>query len=388
MRHIQSISIALGLVVIAASAYFVKQGDTLWDISGEYLNNPFAWPDLWENNRHIQDPHWIYPGDSIYLGEAPDSSKAKKQPTPIPCATSASDSSLPKGVSAPSGCATANQDDHFAKMLGSLSADADKKEKPARPKGVSYYYAQRSEPKIFNGYYQVLSPMLLSPDSLKSDSSWFTVNSGEKRKPLVHIPETELVLGIGMNTSPRATVGAIVEIWDARPATLPETKIRDKEKIAVLRYSGLAKITDVGDTLSRAVLLQNMREIKIEYAKARLQKPFKPINVESYSEVKSASIDSMATVRYALEKNLAIGPYGYVMIDRGKDDHYSLGDGVAIWEKDLSDSLIPPRLLARGIVTSLNDAHSVILVREAYYGDRRIQYGNLVSITHKAKLAP
>ncbi len=386
MRHIQSISIALGLVVIAASAYFVKQGDTLWDISGEYLNNPFAWPDLWENNRHIQDPHWIYPGDSIYLGEAPDSSKAKKQPTPIPCATSASDSSLPKGVSAPS--ATANQDDHFAKMLGSLSADADKKEKPARPKGVSYYYAQRSEPKIFNGYYQVLSPMLLSPDSLKSDSSWFTVNSGEKRKPLVHIPETELVLGIGMNTSPRATVGAIVEIWDARPATLPETKIRDKEKIAVLRYSGLAKITDVGDTLSRAVLLQNMREIKIEYAKARLQKPFKPINVESYSEVKSASIDSMATVRYALEKNLAIGPYGYVMIDRGKDDHYSLGDGVAIWEKDLSDSLIPPRLLARGIVTSLNDAHSVILVREAYYGDRRIQYGNLVSITHKAKLAP
>ncbi len=388
MRHIQSISIALGLVVIAASAYFVKQGDTLWDISGEYLNNPFAWPDLWENNRHIQDPHWIYPGDSIYLGEVPDSSKAEKKPAPVPCATAVRDSSLPKGVSAPSGCASANQDDHFAKMLGSLSADADKKEKPARQKGVSYYYAQRSEPKIFNGYYQVLSPMLLSPDSLKSDSSWFTVNSGEKRKPLVHIPETEIILGIGMNTSPRATVGAIVEIWDARPAMLPETRTRAKEKIAVLRYTGLAKITDVGDTLSRAVLLQNMREIKIEYAKARLQKPFKPINVASYSEIKSASLDSMAIVRYALEKNLAIGPYGYVMIDRGKDDNYSLGDGVAIWERDLSDTLIPPRLLARGIVTSLNDDHSVILVREAYYGDRRIQYGNLVSITHKAKLVP
>ncbi len=388
MRHIQSISIALGLVVIAASAYFVKQGDTLWDISGEYLNNPFAWPDLWENNRHIQDPHWIYPGDSIYLGGSPDTTKAKPKTAPIPCATSTSDSSLPKGVSAPSGCASASQDDHFAKMLGSLSADADKKKEPARQKGVSYYYAQRSEPKTFNGYYQVLSPMLLSPDSLKSDTSWFTVNSGEKRKPLVHIPETEMVLGIGMNTSPRATVGAIVEIWDARPATLPETKTRDKEKIAVLRYTGLAKITDVGDTLSRAILLQNMREIKIEYAKARLHKPFQPINVEGYSEVKSAALDSMAVVRYALEKNLVIGPYGYVMIDRGKDDRYSLGDGVAIWEKDLSDSLIPPRLLARGIVTSLNRSHSVILVRESYYGDRRIQYGNLVSITHKAKLAP
>ncbi len=387
MRHIQSISIALGLATIVASAYFVKQGDTLWDISDEYLNNPFAWPDLWENNRHIQDPHWIYPGDSIYLGEAPDAAK-KEKPKPLPCAEAARDSSLPKGVSVPSGCAAKDQNDHFAKMLGSLSADAAKKEKPAKQKGVSYYYAQRSEPKVFNGYYQVLSPMLLSPDSLKSDSSWFTVKSGEKREPLVHIPETEMVIGIGMNTSPKATVGAIVEIWDARPAMLPETKTRAKEKTAVLRYTGLAKITDVGDTLSRAVLLQSMREIKIEYAKARLQKPFKPINVEGYSEVKSASLDSMAIVRYALEKNLAIGPYGYVMIDRGQNDRYSLGDGVAIWEKDISDSLIPPRLLARGIVTSLNEAHSVILIREAYYGDRRIQYGNLVSVTHKARLAP
>ncbi len=386
MRHIKSISIALGLAAIATSAYFVKQGDTLWDISDEYLNDPFAWPDLWDKNRHIEDPHWIYPGDSIYLGEANDTSK-KVKPQTGPCATVPRDSTLPKGVSAPSGCAPAtDQGEQFEKMLGSLSDDANKNKKPVKQSGVSYYYAQRSEPKIFNGYYQVLSPMLLSPDSLKADDSWFTVKSGEKRQPLVHIPETEIVLGIGMNTPEKATVGAIVEIWDARPAVLPETKIRQKEKTAVLRYTGLARITDVGDTLSRAVLLQSMREIRMEYAKARIQKPYIPINVSGYSSVKSAAIDSMAIVRYVLEKNLAIGPYGYIMADRGTENGYGLGDGVAIWEKDLSDSLIPPRLLARGIITSLNNTHSVILIRESYYADRRIQYGNLVSITHKAKL--
>lgn len=388
MRHIQSISIALGIATVIAGAYFVKQGDTLWDISDEYLHDPFAWPDLWENNRHIRDPHWIYPGDSIYLGETADSAKAAPKPKSGPCATAARDSSLPKGVSVPSGCAPTDENERFSKMLGSLSDDAAKKEKPVKQKGVSYYYAQRSEPKIFNGYYQALSPTLLSPDSLKADSSWFSVKSGEKRTPLVHIPETEIVLGIGVNTFPKAVVGDIVEIWDARPANLPETKIRKKEKTAILRYTGLARITDVGDTLSRAVLLQSMREIRIEYAKARLHEPFHSINVESYEQVKSASIDSMAIVRYALEKNLAIGPYGYVMIDRGTDGGYSLGDGVAIWERDLSDSLIPPRLLARGIVTSLNGTHSVILIREAYYANRRIQFGNLASITHKAKLAP
>lgn len=386
MRHIQGITFALGLAALAASAYIVKEGDTLWDISDEYLNNPFAWPDLWENNKHIQDPHWIYPGDSIYLGEAQGEKKQEKSPA-APCATFTPDSTLPKGVSVPKGC-SGDEQGQFERNLGALAEDGAKRKPKQTNGGTSYFYTQRSEPKIFNGYYQVLSPIITSPDSLKQDSSWFSVHSGEKKAPLVHMPETEIVVGIGRNTSEKAEPGAIVEIWDARRASLPETKIRAPEKAAILRYAGLARITDVGDTLSRAILLQSMYEIKMDFAKARLQKSYTPINVSSYSEVKGSRIDSMAVVRYSLEKNLVIGPYGYILIDQGSDRGYSLGDGVAIWEKDLSDSLIPPRLLGRGVVTSLNREQSIILVREAYTNSRHIQYGNLVSITHKASRVP
>ena len=49
--------------------YIVVRGDTLWDISAQFLETPLLWPQVWDNNRYITDAHWIYPGDPILFPE-------------------------------------------------------------------------------------------------------------------------------------------------------------------------------------------------------------------------------------------------------------------------------------------------------------------------------
>lgn len=43
----------------------VIKGDTLWDITEEYLDNPMSWPEIWKQNPQIENPHLIYPGDKV-----------------------------------------------------------------------------------------------------------------------------------------------------------------------------------------------------------------------------------------------------------------------------------------------------------------------------------
>lgn len=66
--------------------YVVVKGDTLWDISARFLRDPWYWPELWQNNPQVANPHLIYPGDVLtmyFIDGKPVLHVDRAQPTDI-----------------------------------------------------------------------------------------------------------------------------------------------------------------------------------------------------------------------------------------------------------------------------------------------------------------
>jgi nucleoid-associated protein YgaU len=77
-KHFRALLLGLAIAAPALAAavevasdaperYTVSRGDTLWDIAGRYLREPWRWREIWERNPQVRNPDLIYPGDVLVL---------------------------------------------------------------------------------------------------------------------------------------------------------------------------------------------------------------------------------------------------------------------------------------------------------------------------------
>lgn len=74
----------------------VAEGDTLWDLSAKYLGSPWKWTEIWERNRFLTNPHYIYPGIQVVivtpgprevaLAQEPESASGPAETVAVPAA--------------------------------------------------------------------------------------------------------------------------------------------------------------------------------------------------------------------------------------------------------------------------------------------------------------
>jgi len=55
-------------------SYVVQTGDTLWDIAEMFLRDAWYWPEIWQINPQVENPHLIFPGDILSLAYLDDGS--------------------------------------------------------------------------------------------------------------------------------------------------------------------------------------------------------------------------------------------------------------------------------------------------------------------------
>ncbi len=64
-----AIAQTVSLKADAPKRYEVQRGDSLWSIAAQFIEDPWMWPQLWQANSQVKNPHLLYPGDILELLE-------------------------------------------------------------------------------------------------------------------------------------------------------------------------------------------------------------------------------------------------------------------------------------------------------------------------------
>lgn len=287
---------ALSAAFAAGTAHIVVPGDTLWDITGAYLGDPFKWPTVWKYNPQIADAHWIYPGDTVHLENVVDSSKRAASPFEaggMPAHPSSSD---------PLAEFPLNPD-----FVPKIAADTERIVKLATSPAQG----------ILNADAMRVAPVHYLPSEVpagaQSRLDWAYETSQHMLRP-------GTVVGTGLGTDKGIQVGSLLEIveFDERVLAFSDPKLEGRYE----QMRGVCVVVEATSDSSRCMLQRVYGDASIR-AVARPYNPppervvtgFKPVEGVEAARVVGNTRNSQVQM-----------PGNYVIIDRGTQAGINEGD--------------------------------------------------------------
>jgi hypothetical protein len=274
------------------SVYIVKEGDTLWNISQRYLDDPFHWPALWELNKYIKDPQWIYPGQPLRL----------------------------KGKSSDAGNSSDNlvRSGHPAQLV--------KLSPPVQPETLTPAAAASPPPPEYLLNRDLIDSCgyILPGEEVRAreqKEQWGTVIDGEEDKISYSYPDLIYINKGRGQVSP----GALFTVFRSQDMLLhPETS---QEVGYEIQPVGIIEVKEVLDNIAKAKITKSFSEIHLQ---DRI-KAYQPIPLPVRSEPK-ARVQGMLIASEDGRINLAT--QNVVFLDQGARQKVQAGNRFSIYRKD------------------------------------------------------
>ena len=315
--------------------HVVEKGDTLYDLAAQYLSDNYEWPRLWGFNPHITNPHWIYPGDIVYLKDAVSS---------------------PKGA-APTRIRQSKQvkSDLFVSTVGFIT---DEK--------VPYVGRIVASPKQAN----MLAELDIAWIGFGSDGYTDKERDGKDDSELTALENPEEEVKVGDRFAIVRPVGTVKD---------------DDEDESVLGHKylmlGTLRVTEIKDKyLDVAEITQSWREIE----RGDLLIPYEQ-QLKQISPTK-ADRNMVASIIDVINPITVIGEHQYTMVNKGAEDGMRPGYRFFAYQRDeglrpqeeSSDDQIPFTLVGQLMLIDVREHYSTAIVidskREIFVGDRLEMY--------------
>lgn len=283
----------------------VIRGDTLWDVTNQYLANPFFWPKVWQYNPHIENPHLIYPGDQVRI---PSREELERMGISRP---------VPSGPTV---------------SVGSTAF-------------VGGYLVERA---LFES-----SGFIASPEELNWDGA--IVSTWEEKNFLV---DRDLV-HVNMGSREGIKKGDLFQILRVGDDVIhPVTKKRLGKQVSV---RGILQITASKETLSMARIIKAYSESEVG-DKLRAYHA-EPLVTSQDLSTESKSIEGIIVRNTVGKDNLTVRDVVYV--DVGKEDGVTVGDRFIIYRGGEPFQVSRPDALSAGITEYPPDIMGELVVLAA-----------------------
>lgn len=319
--------------------HVIREGDTIWDLSGSYFNDPYEWPRMWSYNPHITNPHWIYPGDVVYL-QAVDRAAAQEE------AAAQNQAALQKPT----------EEAPFGLYL---------------PLGGMIYSAElESLGRIIGA---PASALMLA----QHDTVWIGVGDQayrEDEKKAIREKDRRQMSDAKVQEGDRFAIVRLIGALES------EDGDRKGDKYVVLGSLVVTEVPEDEGTAPTAYIEQSWREIERGDLLIPYERQLKVV------QPRQADQDVVAQIVDTLDPGFAFGPQQYVFVDRGAEDGVRNGNRFFIYQRyEGLDQLgketpqeIPWQRVGQVLIVDAREQYSVGVItrskREIIVGDRLEMY--------------